>query len=174
MSIVGSESVFLSALQPNTSVTTYGLPSEIHLGNGGTMSDEMTRARRVQQQVQMRLAEKSTLPRQNGSSSHYAMSGKHQQVFFVVFNKCLHLLRHDSCLCPCTEHRNDLNRNDLCSARDWQSSNTSVSPQEQKQVHGSDTKTLKTDLLTVLQTRNGSSYLIRQTCFVSFSLTPNY
>ncbi|KAJ4938447.1 hypothetical protein JOQ06_003066 [Pogonophryne albipinna] len=74
MSIVGSESVFLSALQPNTSVTTYGLPSEIHLGNGGTMSDEMTRARRVQQQVQMRLAEKSTLPRQNGSTSHYAMS----------------------------------------------------------------------------------------------------
>ncbi|XP_010791606.1 plakophilin-3 isoform X1 [Notothenia coriiceps] len=74
MSIVGSESVFLSALKPNTSVTTYGLPSEIHLGNGGTMSDEMTRARRVQQQVQMRLAEKSTLPRQNGSTSHYAMS----------------------------------------------------------------------------------------------------
>ncbi|KAK1887884.1 putative PPE family protein PPE54 [Dissostichus eleginoides] len=48
--------------------------SIIHLGNGGTMSDEMTRARRVQQQVQMRLAEKSTLPRQNGSTSHYAMS----------------------------------------------------------------------------------------------------
>ncbi|KAK5902112.1 hypothetical protein CesoFtcFv8_007401 [Champsocephalus esox] len=61
-------------VMPKTSVTTYGLPSEIHLGNGGTMSDEMTRARRVQQQVQMRLAEKSTLPRQNGSSSHYAMS----------------------------------------------------------------------------------------------------
>ncbi|XP_034735969.1 plakophilin-3a isoform X4 [Etheostoma cragini] len=60
--------------QPNTSVTTYGLPSEIHLGNGGTMSDEMARARRVQQQVQMRLAEKSTLPRQNGSAAHYAMS----------------------------------------------------------------------------------------------------
>ncbi|XP_034735968.1 plakophilin-3a isoform X3 [Etheostoma cragini] len=71
---VASESVFLSALQPNTSVTTYGLPSEIHLGNGGTMSDEMARARRVQQQVQMRLAEKSTLPRQNGSAAHYAMS----------------------------------------------------------------------------------------------------
>ncbi|KAK5867265.1 hypothetical protein PBY51_011774 [Eleginops maclovinus] len=61
-------------VMPNTSVTTYGLPSEIHLGNGGTMSDEMTRARRVQQQVQMRLAEKSTLPRQNGSTTQYAMS----------------------------------------------------------------------------------------------------
>ncbi|XP_034735967.1 plakophilin-3a isoform X2 [Etheostoma cragini] len=63
-----------TASMPNTSVTTYGLPSEIHLGNGGTMSDEMARARRVQQQVQMRLAEKSTLPRQNGSAAHYAMS----------------------------------------------------------------------------------------------------
>ncbi|XP_034735966.1 plakophilin-3a isoform X1 [Etheostoma cragini] len=63
-----------SMVMPNTSVTTYGLPSEIHLGNGGTMSDEMARARRVQQQVQMRLAEKSTLPRQNGSAAHYAMS----------------------------------------------------------------------------------------------------
>uniref|UniRef100_A0A3B4A9Q4 Uncharacterized protein n=1 Tax=Periophthalmus magnuspinnatus TaxID=409849 RepID=A0A3B4A9Q4_9GOBI len=69
-----SENVFLSALQPNTSVTTYGLPSEIQLGNGSSMSDEVARAKRVQQQVQMRLAEKSTLPRQNGSAAHYAMS----------------------------------------------------------------------------------------------------
>ncbi|KAI3371245.1 hypothetical protein L3Q82_023856, partial [Scortum barcoo] len=74
MSTVVSESVFLSALQPNSSVTTYGLPSEIQLGNGSSVSDEVSRARRVQQQVQMRLAEKSTLPRQNGSASHYAMS----------------------------------------------------------------------------------------------------
>ncbi|XP_037624113.1 plakophilin-3a isoform X3 [Sebastes umbrosus] len=61
---------------PNTSVTTYALPAEISLGNGGgTMSDEMSRAKRVHQQVQMRLAEsKHTLPRQNGSSSQYAMS----------------------------------------------------------------------------------------------------
>ncbi|XP_041652649.1 plakophilin-3a isoform X2 [Cheilinus undulatus] len=59
-------------VMPNTSVTTYGLPSG--LGNGGSMSDEQSRARRVQQQVQMRLAEKSTLPRQNGSASNYAMS----------------------------------------------------------------------------------------------------
>ncbi|XP_037624111.1 plakophilin-3a isoform X1 [Sebastes umbrosus] len=76
MSVMASESVFLSALQPNTSVTTYALPAEISLGNGGgTMSDEMSRAKRVHQQVQMRLAEsKHTLPRQNGSSSQYAMS----------------------------------------------------------------------------------------------------
>ncbi|XP_070686254.1 plakophilin-3a isoform X2 [Pempheris klunzingeri] len=61
-------------VMPNSSVTTYGLPSDIQLGNGSSVSDEVARARRVQQQVQMRLAEKSTLPRQNGSTSHYAMS----------------------------------------------------------------------------------------------------
>ncbi|KAM7003010.1 plakophilin-3a isoform 2-T2 [Tautogolabrus adspersus] len=59
-------------VMPNTSVTTYGLPSS--LGTGGSLTDEQSRARRVQQQVQMRLAEKSTLPRQNGSTSNYAMS----------------------------------------------------------------------------------------------------
>ncbi|XP_068459825.1 plakophilin-3a [Clinocottus analis] len=74
MSIVASETVFLSALQPNTSVTTYGLPSDIQLGNGGAALDEMARSRRVHQQVQMRMAEKSTLPRQNGSTTQYAMS----------------------------------------------------------------------------------------------------
>ncbi|XP_072291119.1 plakophilin-3-like [Eucyclogobius newberryi] len=75
MHTVSSENVFLSALQPNTSVTTYGLPSEVLLGNGSSVSDEVLRAKRVQHQVQMRLAEKSTLPRQNGSAAaHYAMS----------------------------------------------------------------------------------------------------
>ncbi|XP_026031390.1 plakophilin-3a isoform X2 [Astatotilapia calliptera] len=59
---------------PNTSVSTYALPSEIKVGNGGSVSDDSAKARRVQQQIQMRLAEKSTLPRQNGSTSHYAMS----------------------------------------------------------------------------------------------------
>ncbi|XP_057692674.1 plakophilin-3-like isoform X1 [Corythoichthys intestinalis] len=74
MSTVASENVFLSALQPNNAVTTYGLPSEIHLGSGASGTDDMSRARRVQQQVQMRLAEKSTLPRHNGSISTSAMS----------------------------------------------------------------------------------------------------
>ncbi|XP_051917123.1 plakophilin-3a isoform X2 [Hippocampus zosterae] len=59
---------------PNNSVTTYGLPSEMHLGSGPSISDEVSRVRRVQQQVQMRLAEKSTLPRHNGSASTSAMS----------------------------------------------------------------------------------------------------
>ncbi|CAL8294560.1 unnamed protein product [Boreogadus saida] len=73
--IAASESVFLSALQPHTSVTTYGLPSDAQIGHGGTtVSDEAARARRVQQQVQMRLAEKSTLPRQNGGAGGYASS----------------------------------------------------------------------------------------------------
>lgn len=75
MSTGASDGVFLSALQPNSSVTTYGLPSHIRLGNGSSASDEASRAQRVQQQVQMRLAEKCTLPRQNGSAAHYAMSG---------------------------------------------------------------------------------------------------
>nr|XP_057931105.1 plakophilin-3a isoform X1 [Doryrhamphus excisus] len=74
MSTAASETVFLSALQPNNSVTTYGLPSDNQLGSGASVSDEVSRVRRVQQQVQMRLAEKSTLPRQNGSTSAYAMS----------------------------------------------------------------------------------------------------
>uniref|UniRef100_A0A671U4J2 Plakophilin 3a n=1 Tax=Sparus aurata TaxID=8175 RepID=A0A671U4J2_SPAAU len=74
MSAMASDNTFFSALQPNTSVTTYGLPSEIQLGNGSSVSDAVARERRVQQQVQMRMAEKSTLPRQNGSASHYAMS----------------------------------------------------------------------------------------------------
>ncbi|XP_058500905.1 plakophilin-3a [Solea solea] len=74
MSVVASDTAFFSALQPSTSVTTYGLPSDSQLENGGSVSDEMARSVRVQQQVKMRLAEKSTLPRQNGSASHYAMS----------------------------------------------------------------------------------------------------
>ncbi|XP_074534440.1 plakophilin-3a [Halichoeres trimaculatus] len=72
MSTAASETVFLSALQPNTTVTTYGFDSQS--GYGSSVSDEVSKARRVQQQVQQRLAEKSTLPRQNGSTSNYAMS----------------------------------------------------------------------------------------------------
>uniref|UniRef100_A0A665UQK1 Plakophilin 3 n=1 Tax=Echeneis naucrates TaxID=173247 RepID=A0A665UQK1_ECHNA len=74
---MASESAFLSALQPNSSVTTYGLPSDFQLESSGSLSDSASKARRVQQQVQMRLAQKSTLPRQSGSASQYATSGKH-------------------------------------------------------------------------------------------------
>lgn len=73
---MSTDGLFFSALQPKSTVTTYGLPSDVRLGNGGSsMSDEVSKARRVQEQVQMRLAQKSTLPRQNGgATSQYAMS----------------------------------------------------------------------------------------------------
>lgn len=84
MSIVTQDHVFLSALQPKTAVSTYAVPSEIQLGgNGVTLSDEMTRGKRVQQQVAMRLAEKSsTLPRQNGSTAHYSSSGRTELIYY--------------------------------------------------------------------------------------------
>ncbi|XP_016414785.1 plakophilin-3-like isoform X2 [Sinocyclocheilus rhinocerous] len=69
-----SENVFLTALQPNTTVSTYAVPSETELSHGGTHAKEEARFKRVHQQVSMRLAEKSTLPRQNGSSSQHAAS----------------------------------------------------------------------------------------------------
>ncbi|XP_066556916.1 plakophilin-3a isoform X2 [Amia ocellicauda] len=55
---------------PNTMVSSYAVPSEIHLGHGGGLSDSVTRAKRVQEQVALRLAEKtsSTMPRMNGSA----------------------------------------------------------------------------------------------------------
>ncbi|KAK2867439.1 hypothetical protein Q8A67_025556 [Cirrhinus molitorella] len=69
-----SENVFLTALQPNSTVSTYAVPSENELAHGGSHAKEEARFKRVHQQVSMRLAEKSTLPRQNGSSSQYAAS----------------------------------------------------------------------------------------------------
>uniref|UniRef100_A0A9J8B6A9 Plakophilin 3a n=1 Tax=Cyprinus carpio carpio TaxID=630221 RepID=A0A9J8B6A9_CYPCA len=71
---VTSENVFLTALQPNLTVSTYAVPSETELAHGGTHAKEEARFKRVHQQVSMRLAEKSTLPRQNGSSSQHAAS----------------------------------------------------------------------------------------------------
>lgn len=72
---VTSENVFLTALQPNSTVSTYAVPSENELAHGGSYHKEEARFKRVHQQVSMRLAEKSTLPRQNGSSSQHAASG---------------------------------------------------------------------------------------------------
>lgn len=86
---MGSEGIFLSALQPNSStVSTYAVPSETQLPHGGTHLDEASRAKRVQQQVAQRLAEKSTLTRRNTSTStsaqyatttstHYATSAQY-------------------------------------------------------------------------------------------------
>ncbi|KAL7858246.1 hypothetical protein AOLI_G00183480 [Acnodon oligacanthus] len=70
-----SEGLFFSALQPNSSVSTYAVPPESQLGYSGVSSDGAARAKRVQAQVAMRLAEKgSTLSRQNGAGQHYAAS----------------------------------------------------------------------------------------------------
>lgn len=75
MSVV-SEGVFRSALQPNSStVSTYAVPSENQLAHGGTLSDTAARNKRVQQQVALRMAEKSSLPRRT-ASPNYASSGK--------------------------------------------------------------------------------------------------
>ncbi|KAM6981053.1 plakophilin-3 [Aplochiton taeniatus] len=77
-----AERCFLSALQPNSTVTTYAVPSDTQIGADGQLTD--ARARRVQQQVQMRLAEKnksSSLPRLNGTlcgpgPDHYLTPGR--------------------------------------------------------------------------------------------------
>lgn len=76
MSTTFQESVFFSALQTHSSSTTYALPSDVRAGNGGAQSDEEAKARRVQEQIKLRMAEKSTLPRQNGKASYHPMSGK--------------------------------------------------------------------------------------------------
>ncbi|KAM4602873.1 plakophilin-3 isoform 2-T2 [Polymixia lowei] len=68
MSIAVAEGCFLSALQPNSSCTAYVVPSDVQIGADGPVPDAVAKARRVQEQVRMRLAEKrsSSLPRLNG------------------------------------------------------------------------------------------------------------
>ncbi|XP_040892776.1 plakophilin-3-like isoform X2 [Toxotes jaculatrix] len=63
MSVAVAEGCFLSALQPNSSCTAYVVPSD------GPSPDPVAKARRVQEQVRMRLAEKksSSLPRLDDS-----------------------------------------------------------------------------------------------------------
>ncbi|XP_026234245.1 plakophilin-3 [Anabas testudineus] len=55
MSALMAEGCFLSALQPNSSCTAYALPSD------GPSADPVAKARRVREQVRMRLAEKKSL-----------------------------------------------------------------------------------------------------------------
>lgn len=76
MSVAVAEGCFLSALQPATSCTAYMVPSD------GPSPDPRAKARRVQEQVRMRLAERksSSLPRLDDSlvgpagESHPALS----------------------------------------------------------------------------------------------------
>ncbi|XP_066525738.1 plakophilin-3a [Hoplias malabaricus] len=70
-----SEGLFYSALQPNSTVSTYAVPPESHLSHGSVSTDAAARAKRVQAQVALRLAEKSnTITRQNGATQQYASS----------------------------------------------------------------------------------------------------
>ncbi|XP_058859200.1 plakophilin-3-like isoform X2 [Acipenser ruthenus] len=69
---------------PNTSVSSYALPSEMHLGHGASGYDQISKSQRVQDQVRMRMIQNrqsgsTTVPRANGSvqnsaSSEYRMS----------------------------------------------------------------------------------------------------
>lgn len=54
MNVAIAEGCFLSALQPNSSCTAYALPSD------DQSPDPMARARRVREQVRMRLAERKS------------------------------------------------------------------------------------------------------------------
>ncbi|KAI4872089.1 hypothetical protein NFI96_008991 [Prochilodus magdalenae] len=82
-----SEGLFLSALQPNSSVSTYAVPAENQMGYGTVSSDAAARAKRVQAQVAMRLAEKSaTLTRQNGAGQNYAASEFTEALIQFVFS----------------------------------------------------------------------------------------
>lgn len=68
-----SDGVFLSALQPNSSnASTYAVPTDTQLTHSGTYSDETARAKRVHQQVSLRLAERSTQSRRIKSTSSTA------------------------------------------------------------------------------------------------------
>ncbi|KAJ3593107.1 hypothetical protein NHX12_005444 [Muraenolepis orangiensis] len=71
VAVAAADGCFLSALKPNSSRTSYGVPSDLQIAADGPLSDSAARARRVQEQVRMRLAEKKTssIPRPNGSVS---------------------------------------------------------------------------------------------------------
>ncbi|KAL4642132.1 plakophilin-3-like isoform X1 [Arapaima gigas] len=76
--VVAPDAVFLSALPLGSSTaSTYAVPSDAQLEHGVGLLDEAAKARRVQQQVQMRLAEKSitsTSTRANETVSNYTSS----------------------------------------------------------------------------------------------------
>ena len=79
MSVAVAEGCFLSALQPNSSCTAYVVPSD------GPSADPGAKARRVREQVRMRLAEKksSSLPRLD--DSQLGSTGERIAVFFCLF-----------------------------------------------------------------------------------------
>lgn len=64
--VAATEGLFFSALQPNTSVTTYAIPTDDH-----RRRDQLSKVRRVQQQVQQRMAEKSTSSSRLNASTEF-------------------------------------------------------------------------------------------------------
>lgn len=64
--VAATEGLFFSALQPNTSVTTYAIPTEDH-----RRRDQLSKVRRVQQQVQQRMAEKSASSSRLNASAEF-------------------------------------------------------------------------------------------------------
>ncbi|XP_028812202.1 plakophilin-3 isoform X2 [Denticeps clupeoides] len=72
MSAAAADGFFRSAMQPRSSVTTYAVPPDSQLAHAGTLSDEAAKAKRVQQQVQMRLAERSSSSLTRLSAPQYA------------------------------------------------------------------------------------------------------
>ncbi|XP_067297026.1 plakophilin-3 isoform X1 [Pseudorasbora parva] len=64
--VVATEGLFFSALQPSTSVTTYAIPTDDH-----PRKDHLSKARRVQQQVQQRMAEKSSSSSRLNASTEF-------------------------------------------------------------------------------------------------------
>ncbi|XP_030580033.1 plakophilin-3-like isoform X2 [Archocentrus centrarchus] len=93
MNVGMAESCFLSALQPNSSCTAYVVPSD------GPSPDPVAKARRVREQVRMRLAERksSSLTRLDGStglntaeslqtSTMPGTSSAHSPVFLKDYN----------------------------------------------------------------------------------------
>ncbi|XP_047671572.1 plakophilin-3 isoform X1 [Tachysurus fulvidraco] len=76
-----SEGLFFSALQPHTAVSTYAVPNDREL-----TADRQPREKRVQQQVQQRLAEKASSEYSGISMKRYNSQGTGINSKTVVFN----------------------------------------------------------------------------------------
>ncbi|MGH0173003.1 UNVERIFIED_CONTAM: hypothetical protein FKN15_077553 [Acipenser sinensis] len=80
--LIGIAALVVAVIMPNTSVSSYALPSEIHLGHGGSDYGQITKSQRVQDQVRMRMTQNrpsgsATVHRANDNaseSSEYRMS----------------------------------------------------------------------------------------------------
>ncbi|KAK9971691.1 hypothetical protein ABG768_025045 [Culter alburnus] len=64
--VMATDGLFFSALQPSTSVTTYAIPADDY-----PRKDQLSKAKRVQQQVQQRMAEKSSSSSRINASTEF-------------------------------------------------------------------------------------------------------